>query len=103
MLAQILVRCPDPGCQRTGRVPESYRGQQVRCLACKRKFSVSAAALPSSAPEAASEAVVTLAPAQAEATGWWQRPESLAPEAPPPGGLPTHVGRFQVRALLGSG
>jgi hypothetical protein len=71
----ITVRCPNPACAAICSVADDLVGQQVRCGSCKQPF--------------------TCQPEEPVAV------EAVATEAPDDG--PQTIGRYQVRARLGSG
>jgi tRNA A-37 threonylcarbamoyl transferase component Bud32 len=100
MTAQLEVRCPNPSCGKVGRVPCDYQGGFVRCSSCKKKFRISA-------PRTA----VTDCPVEAETVESGSKKvvgqecaSSLAPgTGPVSGSVPERIGRFEIRALVGSG
>lgn len=71
----LQVPCPNPACRQIFQVDESLTGRTGRCASCGQKFQLQ----PSSA--------VTRAPSRAATSGE----------------QPDQVGRFQIRARLGSG
>src|SRR5689334_7654266 len=98
----IAVRCPNPECGKIGQVPERFLHQFGRCPKCQTKFKFDS----SLATDA--NARDTMLPAAVPAT--LQEPSAQAvaqapPPAPPraPNETPTQIGRFEIRAHLGSG
>jgi hypothetical protein len=79
----VSVHCP--GCGSAARVPDTFLGQPVRCKKCRRKFT---AAADRPAPTAGDEAT---------------RSSPRAASASSPAAVPTRVGRFEVRSVLGQG
>jgi hypothetical protein len=89
----VQVQCPNPACRRTAAVAEEHLGRRARCPHCGTAFTCAAT-------------VGDAGPADSGRTVLPAAKETLAspPPGPPPGpGLPSRVGRFQVRARLGAG
>jgi len=88
----VKIRCPNPACGKAGSIADEYIGQTVRCPHCRMKFAVPASgdAMPSAPAEYAE--VSAGVPLTSAGAG---KAFSAA--------MPERVGRFQIRAVLGSG
>jgi len=97
----IQLQCPH--CQKTLSAPKHLLGRMLRCKSCSKNFT----AAPPSDAEAARE---THGPKLAAATvdGQASPPQASLPSPPGKGAggegaLPTEIGGFAIRALLGEG
>ncbi len=106
MPSSIRACCPNPTCNRSGLVPAHYRGRKVRCPQCGQTFPVAAEEQPPETSESAR--ATTDEPAQVQTVDWFLTPSVLegpgvqAAPAPRPV-VPERIGRFVIRAQLGSG
>src|SRR5438105_10256221 len=93
----LQVLCPV--CGKGGTVSEDSLGRLARCSRCKGTFRLTAPARPDGAGVAPT--LLTTPPA----TPHLSLPEGAGVRPPParPGALPDRIGRFRVRARLGSG
>ena len=98
MSVMVPVRCPNPACGATARVPSAYRGRSVRCCRCQQKFLLpeDEASDPAQGTQEIANAATLEGQPNIAATGG-KKPIR------PAGALPSQIGRFQVRARLGSG
>ena len=81
----VLVKCPNPDCGKKFQVEESLLGRNGRCKICGQRF-----------PLVQQAAVVTRIRSESSF-------DSNKPQVAATGEAPKQVGRFQVRARLGSG
>ena len=80
----LQVRCPNTGCGKVSMVPDAFCGKSVRCRSCHGTFRVNDAV---TARETVTASVTAAEPAPTATAG----PTALI------------IGRFEVRARLGSG
>ncbi len=80
----VQVHCPNPACGKTSTVPDDLMGRRVKCAHCGQKFTPAA--------------TVESGPA-AETRAHAGKPAALPASA----AVPQQIGRFQIRARLGSG
>ncbi len=101
----VVIRCPNPACGRTGNAPPALAGKAVRCPACRTKFKVPDAAPPTDAAQTGSvEAQSTLGSFTSASVSSLGSADAERPSLPAaPSAVPARVGRFEVRALLGTG
>jgi len=89
-----FVTCPHSGCGQRVEVPAVEAGQPWPCPACLGvlRWSVLPVSASASGSKATPETLSVDSPA----------PAAAAP-TPTPGDLPQHIGRYQIRAILGEG
>ena len=82
----VRVRCPNPQCRKRYKVDESLLGHSTVCKACGQQFTLNALARETLQPDA--------------------QAETLRPDGPAPAtaaDVPNRLGRFEIRARIGSG
>ena len=80
----IRVRCPNPKCGTTYNANESQAGRTFVCKACGKKFALSSSS-------------------RSENNQAGRSTEGKTSSTTPGPGVPTNIGRFQVRSRLGAG
>jgi serine/threonine-protein kinase len=84
------IRCPDPACGRVSHLGDDGLGRIFRCPRCRTKLA------PAVSPDRAATPVAIRSPRPEEA--------EIAAAAPPSGGsTAVRLGRFLIRATLGTG